>query len=69
MIRRLIPPALAALAAALLTAAPVGAAEIVPHEVVVKREGAAPEVERVRDVEKAIAALRRSDGVEYAAPN
>ena len=69
MNRRLIPTTLAALAVALLPAAPVTAAEIVPNQVVVKREGRAPEVKRVRDVDKAIDALRRADGVEYAAPN
>ncbi|HEV2814302.1 MAG TPA: S8 family serine peptidase [Solirubrobacteraceae bacterium] len=60
---------LAALAATLLPAAPVVAAEIVPGEVVVKREGEAPAVKKVRDVGKALQALRRSDRVQYAAPN
>jgi serine protease len=63
--------ALATLVAALLLAAPAGAAPtaIVPGEVVVKREGRAPAVERVDDVASAIRALRRSPDVEYAAPN
>ena len=69
MTRRLTLSVFAAFAAALLPAAPVVAAEIVPDEVVVKREGRAPEVKRVRDVSRALDALRRSGEVEYAAPN
>ena len=69
MTRRLTLPIFAALALALLPAAPVAAAEIVPGEVVVKREGQRPEVKRVQDVSKALAALRRSENVAYAAPN
>ncbi|MDQ3739718.1 MAG: S8 family serine peptidase [Actinomycetota bacterium] len=61
--------AFAVLAAAALPAAPARAAEIVPGEVVVKRAGQAPEVKKVRDVGKALRALRRSDRVDYAAPN
>jgi serine protease len=64
---RSILPFLAALA--LLPAAPAAAGEIVPGEVVVKRDGAAPQVKQVEDVDKALAALRRSGDVEYAAPN
>jgi serine protease len=69
MTRRLTLPFFAALAAALVPAAPVVAADIVPGEVVVKREGRAPVVKRVQDVSSALAALRRSDLVQYAAPN
>ena len=54
MTRRLTLPIFAVLALALLPAAPVGAAEIVPGEVVVKRDGRAPEVKRVQDVDKAL---------------
>ena len=61
---------LAAIAAAFLAlAAPVAAAEMVPGEVVVKREGGEAEVRKVRDVAAAVRALRRSGDVEYAAPN
>jgi serine protease len=69
--RRHISAILAALAGALPAAAPAQAAPtpIVPGEVVVKREGQAPRVQQVTDVEKAIRALRRQEGVEYAAPN
>ena len=67
LIRRSIPAAV--LAAALLPAASSNAARIVPGEVVVKRHGQAPKVQRVEDVGKALAALRRSGRVEYAAPN
>ena len=61
----------AALVAALLPAAPAAAAaaDVVPGQVVVKREGRPPEVKRVGDVGKAVRALRRSGRVEYAAPN
>jgi serine protease len=69
MTRRLTLPIFAVLALALLPAAPVAAAEIVPGEVVVKRDGQAPVVKRVQDVDKALDALRRSSAVEYAAPN
>ena len=68
-VRRPIIALVAALAATLLSAAPVVAADIVPGEVVVKRHGEAPQVRRVADVHKALDALRRSDRVEYAAPN
>ena len=63
-------PALAAVAAA-LTLVPAGAsaAEYAPGEVVVKREGQAPQVRKVDDVGQAVAALRRSGAVDYAAPN
>ncbi|HEX2085838.1 MAG TPA: S8 family serine peptidase [Solirubrobacteraceae bacterium] len=67
--RRIIPCLAATVAAALLPAAPVTAADMVPNEVVVKRTGEAPTVKKVRSVHKALAALRRSDRVEYAAPN
>ena len=60
---------LVALVVALLPAAPTAAAEIVPGEVVVKRDGQAATVKRVADVRKALRALRRSGRVEYAAPN
>src|SRR5688500_9572804 len=69
MTRRLSLSLFAAVAALLLPAAPVVAAEIVPGEVVVKRDGSAPQVKRVQDVDKALDALRRSENVEYAAPN
>jgi serine protease len=68
-VRRPITALAAALPVALLLAAPAGAADVVPDEVVVKREGSAPVVKRVRDVGKALRALRRSDDVVYAAPN
>jgi serine protease len=60
---------IAAIAAALLPSAPAVAADIVPGEVVVKRAGQAPTVKRVSDVGKALRVLRRSERVEYAAPN
>src|SRR5687767_11429902 len=69
MTRRFTLSIFAALAATLLPAAPVVAGEIVPGEVVVKRDGAPPQVKRVQDVDKALDALRESDSVEYAAPN
>ncbi|HEX8205830.1 MAG TPA: S8 family serine peptidase [Solirubrobacteraceae bacterium] len=69
MSRRLSLPILAVLASALLPAAPSLAAEMVPGQVVVKREGAEPRVKRVQDVDKALDALRGADSVEYAAPN
>ena len=60
-----------AVAAALVAAAPAqaSAAEYVPGEVVVKREGEAPEVKKVQSVGKAMRALRRSEAVDYVAPN
>ena len=69
MTRRLTLSVFAAFAAALAPATPVVAAEIVPGEVVVKREGRPAEVKRVQDVSRALDALRRSDSVQYAAPN
>ncbi|HEX8122887.1 MAG TPA: S8 family serine peptidase [Solirubrobacteraceae bacterium] len=61
---------IASLLATALCAAPAHAApQIVPHEVVVKRAGQAPTVKTVRNVHKALDALRRSDSVQYAAPN
>jgi serine protease len=70
--RRLLPAALA-LGAAVATAGPAppaSAAKVVPGEVVVKREGRAPEVIRgVRDVERTVERLRRREDVRYAAPN
>jgi serine protease len=69
-LRRRTTAALAAAAAACaIVPAGAAAAEYVPGEVVVKREGQAPEVVDVRSVPKALRALRRSDRVEYAAPN
>ena len=68
-IRRPVTALAAMLAAALLSAAPVGAAEIVPGEVVVKRQGEAATVKQVKDVGKALRALRRSGDVVYAAAN
>jgi serine protease len=68
-VRRPLIALAAAVATSLLPAAPVGAAEIVPGEVVVKREGRPPAVKQVQDVGKALRALRRSDDVVYAAPN
>jgi serine protease len=51
-------------------AGPAGAAEIVPGELVVKREGQAPQVVRgVDDVRAAVRELRQDDDVAYAAPN
>ena len=64
------------LALAVLVAACAGlpasasAAEVVPGELVVKREGEAPRVVTgVDDVKQAVAELRRDDDVAYAAPN
>ena len=61
--------AVAAAAALLAAAAPAGAARYVPGEVVVKRDGGAPRIERVDDVGQAVRRLRRDGDVEYAAPN
>lgn len=56
-------------AACLALPAAAQATEMVPNEVVVKRHGSPAEVKTVTSVPKAIAALERSDDVEYAAPN
>jgi serine protease len=58
-----------ACAFALLPAAAADGAEYVSGEVVVKRHGRASTVKHVQDVGKALAALRGSENVEYAAPN
>lgn len=66
--RRLLLTALTA--AGLLLPATAAAAEIVPGEVVVKREGEPVRIVRgVDDVARTVARLRREDGVAYAAPN
>jgi serine protease len=65
------PAAVLATAGALLGAAgpPALAASALPHQVVVKRVGAAARVLRVRDVPRALAAMRTRPGVTYAVPN
>ena len=68
------PPSLrhltAALAAALVLPASAQAAETVPGEVVVKREGApARVIENVEDVAATVERLKRDGDVAYAAPN
>jgi serine protease len=64
---------LAALTLGATVAAPVAtahaAADYVPNEVVVKRDGEPPQTKRVRNTEKAIRALKRSDDVDYVARN
>jgi serine protease len=63
---------LAALVALLTPAAPAAAAEYVPGEVVVKRDGESARVHEIRDgdsVPETIAELRDRPGVEYAVPN
>src|SRR5688500_13415200 len=65
-LRRLLP----ALVAALALPASAGAAEVVPGEVVVKREGEAPRVIKgVEDVERTVRRLEADGDVAYAAPN
>jgi serine protease len=67
-LRRFAPAALAACCLGLPGVA--AAADTVPGEVVVKRDGQAPKVlEGVRDVDRTVARLRRSGDVGYAAPN
>ena len=57
-------------ATATATDAAAAPAQIVPGEVVVKREGHAPKVLRgVEDVDRTVARLRRSGDIDYAAPN
>jgi serine protease len=69
-LRRPFFAALAAAACTLAWATPAMAQDTVAGQVVVKREGApAKVVAGVRDVDRAIARLRRQDGVQYAAPN
>jgi serine protease len=63
---------LGALVASLTLAAQAAAADYVPGEVVVKREGGSARVHQIRDgdsVRATIAELREKPGVEYAVPN
>jgi serine protease len=64
--------AIGALVALLTPAATAAAADYVPGQVVVKREGSSARVHRISDgdsVRKTIAELREKQGVEYAVPN
>jgi serine protease len=65
------PAAVAAAVVALLgvTAPHARGASAVPHQVVVKRAGAAPRVLHVGSVPRAVARMRALPGVTYAVPN